>query len=632
MCGIAGALTFTGPPDCEAVRRMTSRLAHRGPDGEGFWHGGPIALGHRRLAVIDLSELGHQPMSDGDGRCTVVFNGEIYNFRELRRQLEADGARFRSHTDTEVILEAYKKWDVGCLERLNGMFAFALWDAAGERLLLARDRLGEKPLFFHAPPAGGLVFASDLRSLREHPSVPQRINARALGQFLSVGYVLAPDSLVDQVSRLEPAHALLVERGKPPKKWRYWNLLDCFRRKAAFRSEGDASDALCDMVDDAVRMRLVSDVPLGAFLSGGIDSSTVVAAMNAARPPTQNHTFSIGFGEPTYDELPEARAVAATLGVVHRDEVVHPDMSAELPRIAAFLDEPLGDTSVIPMFFLSAFARRHVTVCLSGDGGDENFAGYPTYVADRLKLATRWIPQPVVRTAASLASLALPIRLSKLGVGERIRRYAAGQSLSGRRAHCTWRLILTDTGKARLVRPEFREAVASPDPFDRFERHYDDAADLDALDQSLYVDLKTWLADDILTKVDRMTMAHSLESRAPFLDHRLVEFAAALPGRWKLNGWRPKHILKESQRQRLPARTVARAKRGFNAPVSHWMNGPLADVGREAFSSGRLGEWFDPKSVDALWTEHRRGLADHGLALFELTCLGLWRSAAPLTI
>jgi asparagine synthase (glutamine-hydrolysing) len=611
---------------------MTSRLAHRGPDGEGFWHSGPIALGHRRLAVIDLSDLGGQPMSDVDGQCTIVFNGEIYNFRDLRRELESGGARFVSNTDTEVILEAYKKWDVGCLEHLNGMFAFALWDTVRERLLLARDRLGEKPLFYHVPPRGGLVFASDLRGLREHPAVPRRINARALGQFLSIGYVLAPDSFADRVNRLEPAHALIVERDKPVRTWCYWNLADCFRRKASFRSERDASDALAAMVDDAVRMRLESDVPLGAFLSGGIDSSAVVAAMSAARPPAQNHTFSIGFGEPTYDEVPEARAVAASLGVVHRDEIVHPDMSAELPRIAGFMDEPLADTSVIPMFFLSAFARRHVTVCLSGDGGDENFAGYDTYIADRLKRATAWIPRPVVRGAAALAGLAFPVRFSKAGAGERLRRYAAGQALPVRRAHCTWRQILSDRDKTRLVRPELRDAIASPDPFERFERHYDDVADLGDLDQSLYVDMKTWLADDILTKVDRSTMAHSLESRAPFLDHRLVEFAASLPAGWKLNGWRTKHILKESQRHRLPARTVDRAKRGFNAPVSHWMNGPLGDVGREAFSAGRLQEWFDPNGVETLWAEHRSGRADHGLALFELTCLGLWRAATPLSL
>jgi asparagine synthase (glutamine-hydrolysing) len=458
------------------------------------------------------------------------------------------------------------------------------------------------------------------------------MNPRALGQFLSMGYVLSPDSLVDRVSRLEPAHALIVERDKPPRTWRYWDLADCFRRKAVFRSDADAAEALAAMVDDAVRMRLVSDVPLGAFLSGGIDSSAVVAAMGAARPPAQNHTFSIGFGEPTYDELDEARAVARSLGVVHRDQVVRPDMSAELPRIAGFMDEPLADTSVIPMFFLSAFARRHVTVCLSGDGGDENFAGYDTYVADRLKRATSWVPQPIVSSAAAMARFAFPVRFSKVGIGERLRRFAAGRPLTAQRAHCAWRQILDDGDKARLLKPELRDAVASPDAFDRFERHFDEVADLDDLDQSLYVDMKTWLADDILAKVDRMTMAHSLESRAPFLDHRLVEFAASLPSRSKLNGWRTKHILKESQRVRLPPRTVARAKRGFNAPVSHWMNGPLEQVGRDAFSAGRLGEWFDETQVDALWTEHRSRRADHGLALFELTCLGLWRAAAPLTL
>lgn len=611
---------------------MTSRLAHRGPDGDGFWNEGPVALGHRRLAIIDLSDSGRQPMSDLDGRCWIVFNGEIYNFQELRRELEADGARFASQSDTEVILEAYKRWDVECLAHLNGMFAFALWDIPKRRLLLARDRLGEKPLFYKPLDDGGMVFASELTSLREHPAVGSRVDATALGQFLSLGYILSPSSLIAGVRRLEPAQALVAEAGKPPRTWCYWNLADHFRRKAAFHSEDEAAEALAALVDDAVRTRLISDVPLGAFLSGGLDSSTIVASMSAARPPAQNHTFSIGFGERSFDELPEARAVSSVLGVRHRDEVVHPDMTAELPRIAGFLDEPLADTSTIPTYFLAGFARSHVTVCLSGDGGDENFAGYDTYLADKLRTATAWIPRPLARAAAAAAKAWLPVSLDKVGFDEKLRRFLQGQPLGSRRAHYAWRLILPDAEKVALLRPDVRQAVIERDPFDRFDEHFRDVSDLRDLDQALYVDIKTWLADDVLVKVDRMTMAHALESRAPFLDHRIVEFAASLPAGWKLKGWRKKHILKHSQRRRLPSRTLTRAKQGFNAPVSRWMNGPLEGVARDAFRAGRLDEWFDPARVDTLWAEHRGGRADHGLALFALTGLGLWRAHRAATL
>jgi asparagine synthase (glutamine-hydrolysing) len=611
---------------------MTAAVHHRGPDAAGFWNEGPIALGHRRLSIIDLSELGHQPMRDIDGRCRIVFNGEIYNFLDLRRELEAEGARFASRSDTEVILEAYKRWGIECLSRLNGMFAFALWDEPQQRLLLARDRAGEKPLVYHELAGGGILFASDLEALRQHPAVGRRVNPAALNQFLSLGYVFGPHSLVEGVRRLEPAHALVAERGQPLRAWRYWNLADHFSAKATYRSEDEASDALTALIDDAVRIRLISDVPLGAFLSGGLDSSTVVAAMTCARTADQTFTFSIGFGERSYDELPEARAVAAALGVRHRDRIVGPDMSVELPRIAAFLDEPLADTSAIPMYFLAGFARQHVTVSLSGDGGDENFAGYDTYAADKLRRLTARIPQPMLQAASAAANAVLPVSLDKVGTGEKIRRFLAGQRFEVRRAHYAWREISTDADKADLLRPEMRQAIAGHDPFEGFAACFDEVADAHPLDQALYVDVKTWLADDILVKVDRMTMAHSLEARAPFLDHRVMEFAAGLPVDWKLKGWRKKHILKRSQRRRLPARTLTRAKQGFNAPVSHWMNGPLEGVGRDAFRAGRLGEWFDADRVEALWREHRRGQADHGLALFELTCLGLWRARVAVTL
>ena len=632
MCGIAGCLAWDGPPDIEPIHRMTAALSHRGPDGEVFFVDGPVALGHRRLAIIDLSDAGREPMTDVEGRCTIAFNGEIYNFQELRRELESSGARFASRSDTEVILEAYKRWGVDCLMRFNGMFAFALWDHAQQRLLLARDRAGEKPLFYQLLDDGGVVFASDLNGLRQHPAIGRRVNPAALSQYLSLGYVLAPDSFIDGVKRLEPAHALLAERGRPVRTWRYWDLAAHFRHKTTIRSEDEAAEALDALLTDAVRLRLVSDVPLGAFLSGGLDSSAIVASMNASRPSSSNHTYSIGFDEPSFSEAPEARAVSAALGVDHHDQTVRPDMSIELPHIAARMDEPLADTSAIPVFFLAAFARRQVTVCLSGDGGDENFAGYETYAADKLRRLTRWVPASVVRAAERVAHVTLPVRLEKVGVDEKLRRFLHGHTSDAERAHYSWRLITTAADKQRLLRPEIRDLLAAHDPFERFAAHYRDIAGAGDLDKALYVDLKTWLPDDVLVKVDRMTMAHSLEARAPFLDHRIMEFAASLPAHWKLKGWRKKHILKSSQRRHLPASTIDRPKRGFNAPVSRWLNGPLGAVAREAFAAGRLAEWFDGDYVDRLWREHGAGRADHGLVLFALTCLGLWRSRVPVTL
>jgi asparagine synthase (glutamine-hydrolysing) len=604
---------------------MTSRLRHRGPDDEGFFCRGPIALGHRRLSVVDLSAAGRQPMGDAAGRYWIVFNGEIYNFRELRGELESEGIAFTSRSDTEVILAAYRRWNFDCLSRLNGMFAFAIWDALDERLFLARDRAGEKPLFYHVS-GDGLAFASDLSGLLASDAVRPRVSPAGLGQFLAFGYTVGAASLVDGVQRLEPAHALVVERDRPLRTWRYWDLAAAYRAKATIASEDEAAEALAALVDDSVRLRLVSDVPLGAFLSGGLDSSTVVAAMRRHISGARAHTFSIAFEEPSFDESAVARRVAAALGVVHDDQAVQPDMSVELPRIAAFLDEPLADTSTIPTYYLSAFARRQVTVCLSGDGGDENFAGYPTYVADRLRALGGWLPRPLTRGLARAAAMLLPVRLSKVGTAEKLRRFLGGLAREPRRAHAGWRELIDAEQRQAILRPEVQRSLDGCDPFGFFDARFDEVRGCHFLDQALYVDTKTWLCDDVLVKVDRMTMAHSLEARAPFLDHRIMEFAASLPPQWKLHGFRGKHALKRSQRRTLPAEVIARAKQGFNAPISRWFNGPLEEIGRRAFADGALGEWFEPLAVERLWTEHRSGRADHGLALFALTGLGLWRA------
>lgn len=624
MCGIAGAVAWQGQPDVETVERMTRRLARRGPDAENVVQRGAAVLGHRRLAVIDPTPAGLQPMSDHSGRYWIVLNGEIYNYRGLRAELATDGVSFRTATDTEVLLEAYKRWDTSCLERLNGMFAFALWDEPRQRLLLARDRLGEKPLHYRLLPDGGLAFASGLKALRLHPAVGREVDPEALGELLSLNYLLGGRSILRGVSKLAPAHFLLVSRDGASAPACYWDLAKHFREKRRFPSEAEAAEELAALLDDAVRLRLVSDVPLGAFLSGGIDSGTIVGAMARLRPSGPNRTFSLGFVQDSYDEVPEARATAAAFRAQHTDSRVDMDLARTLPEIVAELDEPFADTSIVPMYLLARFARQHVTVCLSGDGSDEIFAGYPTYAADRLRHLTSWLPAMATRGAAALVDAVWPVSFAKLSFDYRLRRFLRGHSLPAGRAHYSWRTILDDEDKQSIVRSDRREAVCGVDPFAAFDAQARPVAGCHFLDQALYVDIKTWLADDILVKLDQATMAHGLEARPPFLDHRLVEFAATLPPEWKLKGRQQKYLLKRSQATRLPAELLRRRKQGFNAPVSHWLSGPLQKLGRAATSTAEMREWFDAAALDRLWSEHRARRRDHGLALFGLTCLGLW--------
>jgi asparagine synthase (glutamine-hydrolysing) len=627
MCGISGAVSWQRPPDCRSVQQMCDAQVHRGPDAGSVIARPPIVLGHRRLSIIDLSEAANQPFADSSGRYWLVYNGELYNFRALRRELEAHGARFRTASDTEVVVEAYKQWDVDCFARMNGMFALAIWDEPRQRLVLARDRTGEKPLYYAAVDQG-LVFASDLRALRRHPEIPTDVDREALDQFLSLNYVLGQHAMVAGVRRLAPAHFMLFDRNGLHRATRYWDLAPHFHDKARFRSEGEAAEALAATIDDAVRLRLESDVPLGAFLSGGLDSSTIAASMCRLRPPQQNETFSVGFAEATYDELPWARRAAAEIGVGrHHDDIIAPDMAAALPAIVRAAGEPFADTSMIPMYYLAAFARTRVTVCLSGDGGDENFAGYDTYVADALLRATRWVPSIATRAAAVAARRAGPVTFNKVSWDFKMRQFLAGHSASPEHAHYAWRRIFTDDEKRELVRPEQRPASEAT-PFDRFREFYDEVAGCHPLDQALYVDINTWLPDDILVKVDRMTMAHSLEARAPFLDHRVMELAASLPPEWKLNVRGRKHVLKQSQRGRVPAAIIARRKEGFNAPVSSWLVGPLCELAKHATSQEVLGEFLRPEPIARLWEDHLARRADHGLKLFGLTCLGLWLEGA----
>ncbi|MBM4114025.1 MAG: asparagine synthetase B, partial [Phycisphaerae bacterium] len=587
---------------------MSDTIVHRGPDSGGVKSLGPVVLGHRRLSIIDLAATNDQPQVDHEGRAWIAFNGEIYNFQRVKRELEGLGHRFRTQGDTEVILEAWKRWGPSCLERLEGMFALALWDVSKQCLLLARDRLGEKPLFWAeiAPRGGdraggavgaggelgagssrGLIWGSEPKALMAHPDFPRVIDPVGLGDFLSLNYSVGERTMLAGMKRLPAGHAMLCERGAAPRTWRYWDLAAAFRNKRAVSGaaqERAVAEELAERIDLVVKDRMISDVPLGAFLSGGVDSSTIVAAMARGGDPQRVKTFTIGFQEKGFDEVAEAREVANLLGVDHKDRTQHADAESVLTALTVAADEPLADSSCMPTWFLAQFTREFVTVSLSGDGGDELFAGYETYAADALQRRARFIPRPMLGALRWGAEHLLPTTHGKVSLDYKLRQFLAGASLPFRRAHWWWRTIFGPDSMRALLRPEHAASVTAEHGFAEFDRHFAEVAECHWLDQASFVDIKTWMCDDILVKVDRAAMAHSLESRAPFLDSSLVEFAASLPPSLKMRGRRKKHILKESQRGRIPREVLERRKKGFNAPVSSWFDGTLSGFVRDALA------------------------------------------------
>lgn len=627
MCGIAGWLAIgKNPfPREEILATMASRIAHRGPDAQGVETSGPIGLAHRRLSVIDLHSAANQPMQDSEKNLLLVFNGEIYNFTTLRSELESLGHYFRTRSDTEVILASYKQWGTDCLSRLQGMFAFALWDSQKQELFLARDRLGKKPLYISHLPDGDFLFASEVKALQAHPSLPGKIDSRAVIDVLETGYILGPKSILSAVSQLEPAHAMTISREGRIRNWRYWDLAAFFHNKSGPRDFDEAAEALRSLIDQAVRDRMVSDVPLGAFLSGGIDSSTIVASMaRLSASPDQIKSFSTGFEEAGYSELPEARSTAALLGVDHKDEVVTADHTRNFGDMIRFMDAPFADSSFIPMFYLSEMTRKHVTVALSGDGADELFAGYPTYMADRMHRVLKRIPGPLVRMALSGYRSLVPASHGKVSFDYKLRQFLAAHSLSEQRAHYSWRQLFTRQEWTSLLDPEHVAAAGDYDPWTRFASFYEEVQGLDPLDQALYVDIKTWLADDILVKVDRTSMAHSLEARAPFLDTRIVEFAAGLPPSFKMKGREKKRILRASQTPLLPSAIFKRRKRGFNAPVAHWTE-QLARILPD--SHRQDSQLLNGSAVGKLLDDHRNRRRDNGFRLLALGSLESWCQA-----
>ena len=613
MCGIAGVVVAPGQPapSPELGRRMTSVIRHRGPDDEGLHSDERALLGMRRLSIVDVAG-GHQPAYAAQGQVCLVFNGEIYNFRELRRELEKAGDAFHTHGEAEVILRAYLRDGVAAIERLDGMFAIAIWDRRSNALLLARDRFGEKPLYY-AHDGRRLMFGSELKSLLQSPDCPRDIDADALGAYLAYGYVPAPLSIFAGVAKLPPGHWLRYRDGRVELQ-RYWRPT---LAGTCTLSEPEAAEKLAELLDRAVASRLVSDVPFGAFLSGGLDSSTVVALM--ARRMTQPvKTFSIGFKEADFSELDDARQVARHLGTDHHELVVEPDAASLLGQLAWHFDEPFADSSAVPTFLVSQLARQHVKMVLTGDGGDELFGGYDRYLRlmSMEKLGALKRPTAAVLRAAG-AMLPNPLGGRLHRIGDRLRlpfeqRYLSGVAMM--RPDTAHGLNAGAGGGRHYHLPALDEAGS------------DLGSGASALDRAVAIDLQSYLPDDILVKLDRMAMANSLEGRAPFLHPELAAFALSLPDSMRVRGQCGKFLLRQVAAKWLPPRAISKPKQGFAIPLAAWFRGPLRELAADTFGSRAFRErgLCDAGAANALLAEHLRGDADRREALWQVICLELW--------
>jgi len=638
MCGICGILERDAAKvvSREVLRRMVARLRHRGPDDTGTFVRGQVAaspeasadkpqnlgLGMARLAVIDVHG-GHQPMPNEDGSVWVVFNGEIYNFRELRRELIARGHRFRSQADTEVLVHLYEEEGEGLVGRLRGMFAFALWDEPRERLVLARDRLGQKPLVYH-DDGQRLVFASELQALLEAPGIPRRLSPVGLDLYLTYQYVPAPQTILEGIHKLPPAHFLVAD-GDGSRLRRYWD----FPRQVEDVGEAEAVSRLRELLTEAVRMRLVSDVPLGAFLSGGIDSSITVGLMSRhSREPVR--TFSIGFGERAYDELAYARAAAKAFQTDHHEFTVEPDAVALLPTLVRHYGEPFADSSAIPTFYLAQKTREHVTVALSGDGGDEAFGGYDRYRA--MRLAERFDRLPRLLKRVVLGGPGRLVRRFPTSkprtLARRLRRFAEALDLPRADRYLDWVAYFREADRRWLYTEDFLARLEAHRPGDYLREEFAVVERLDAAAATAAVDAATYLPNDILVKVDIASMANSLEVRSPFLDHEVFAFGLTVPTRLKVGSLARggKLLLRRAFADLLPPRVLRRGKMGFGVPMASWLRGPLRDhLRRMVLSPESLGRgYFRPEALERLVGEHLEARADHADRLWALMVLEQW--------
>ncbi|MHC4549808.1 MAG: asparagine synthase (glutamine-hydrolyzing) [Planctomycetota bacterium] len=641
MCGIAGLVHFDGRPvDVEVLIRMTRTLEHRGPDEEGYFvnrprrelgaagvplHGlagetgaGNAGLGHRRLSIIDLAS-GQQPLGNEDGAVWISFNGEIYNFQELHAELERRGHVFRTRSDTETIVHAYEEWGEDAVARLRGMFAFAIWDERRQRLLLARDRMGKKPLYYLSD-GRRLVFGSEIKAILSAPDVPRDIDLTALADYLSLQYVPQPRSIFASIRKLPGAHYAVVTRDgvrvEP-----YWDLP--FAPVSA-ASEEHQIEGLLHHLSAATRMRMISEVPLGAFLSGGVDSSGIVALM-AQHSAGRVLTSSIGFSVAAYDETRYAQQVAELYGTDHHVHTVTPEAIPIIEKLAWHYDEPFADSSGVPTYYVSRTAREHVTVALSGDGGDENFCGYRRYAFDLRENRVRNLVPPSLRRLVFGGLGRLYPKADYLPQIFRGKAFISNVARDPVEAYCYSMSAFKEDQKRRLLRPEILAELADHRTSDLFRHYYEKAPAEDHMSRIQYLDIKTYLVDDILTKVDRASMAVSLEVRCPILDHVFMEHAARIPAHRKIRGGDKKRILKRAFRQYLPDEILYRAKMGFGVPILEWLRTDIRDYARELVLEGAgTREFFRRPYLEKIWQQHQGGIRNWAAELWCVMMFNLW--------
>ena len=620
MCGIAGGLNRDGRPvDPRDLRAMIGALAHRGPDDEGVWTGDGVGLANRRLAVIDLSARGHQPMSNEDGSIWIALNGEIYNFESLREDLISRGHQFRSDSDTEVIVHLYEQYGAQCVARLRGMFALAIWDRPRRRLLLARDPLGKKPLFY-VDDGVTIRFGSEPAAIVADPAFPRTADSEALHFYLAYGYVPHPLGAFAGMRKLPPAHTMVIEPGHKPVLARYWR--PCFEPKAK-GSEQELAHELRRHLDESVRLRLIADVPVGALLSGGIDSTAVVASVRRVSGRSIK-TFSVGFDDAAYDELPLARQVAERYETDHHEVRVSGDVAELLPRLARAYGEPFADSSAVPSFLICEIARRSVTVALTGDGGDEAFGGYDRYrglaASTLFDRGPAWITAVVAR-----ASRLIPVRRTKRAAS-RARRFFEAAALPAPHRYARWLTQVDSDLRRQLYTPAFAQHMRDEALLLPFERAFSESGAVEPIDLATAADLESYLPGDLLVKMDIASMANSLEARSPLLDRELFAFGASLPARFKARNGEGKWLFRRAIVQDLPPALRDRPKMGFAVPLEQWFRGPLRQVARDILldRTARERGLFEPVAVRRMIEAHESGRALHHAQLWTLLMLELW--------
>ncbi len=621
MCGIVGVVNANSRPiERKVIERMNQCIVHRGPDEDGFFINGSVGLAMRRLSIIDLAG-GQQPIFNQDRTKAIVFNGEIYNFQELKRDLEKCGHKFHTNSDTEVIIHLYDEYGADCVEHLRGMFAFAIWDGQDKSLFIARDRVGKKPLLYSHQQNGDLIFGSEFAALLAHPSISREVDFEAIDGYLSYLCVPAPQTAFKQIRKLEPAHWLRWKDGKIELK-RYWT--PNFSKKIKI-TEDEAIEETTRILREATRLRMISEVPLGAFLSGGVDSSIVVALM-AQESSQPVKTFSIGFEEQDFSELKYAKKVAEAVGAEYHEFIVRPDALDVLPTLVEHYGEPYSDSSAIPTYYVSKETRKFVTVALNGDGGDESFAGYERYVAMQVAELYQRLPQSLRRTLVEKPVNLFPTSEIKRSRVRDVKRFLQATNLSKTERYFRWMSTFSRDAKREIYTQDFTEAVAGQNASIFLDRWFAKANGSGVLDATLLTDQMTYLPNDLLVKVDIASMAVSLEARSPFLDHKLIEFAASLPENIKIKRFETKSLLKKVAARLVPREVVYRRKMGFGVPISKWFRGEMKDFLRQILlseSSLRRGI-AKPEIIEKYVIEHINAERDHAYQLWTLLMLELW--------